>query len=201
MNYTGPKVKLSRKLDLRLTPKATKVAEKKPYPPGQHGNNKRKRAKQSDYGRQLFEKQKLRLQYNISERQMENYYKKACKVIGNTGEIYVQLLEVRLDALVYRSGFARTMYAARQAVQHGHILVNGKKVNIPSYNVKINDIISLKEKSKKIEAFQESIRNSSAPAYLEVSKAEFVSKLSYIPTRDEIPVICEVPLVVEYYSR
>ena len=93
------------------------------------------------------------------------------------------------------------MYAARQAVQHGHILVNGKKVNIPSYNVKINDIISLKEKSKKIEAFQESIRNSSAPAYLEVSKAEFVSKLSYIPTRDEIPVICEVPLVVEYYSR
>ena len=200
MNYTGPKVKLSRKLDLRLTPKASKVAEKKPYAPGQHGS-KKKRSKQSDYGKQLFEKQKLRLQYNISERQMSNYYAKARKMVGNTGENYVQLLETRLDALVYRSRFARTMYAARQAVQHGHITVNGKKVDIPSYAVKLNDVISVKEKSKKIEAFQEAIRNSAAPAYLEVSKAEFLSKLAYIPTREEIPVVCEIPLVVEYYSR
>ena len=200
MNYTGPKVKLSRKLDLRLTPKASRVLEKKPYPPGQHGSSKRRR-KQSDYGRQLFEKQRLRFQYNISERQMSNYYDKAAKMTGNTGEIYVQLLETRLDALVYRSGFARTIYAARQAVQHGHILVNGKKVDIPSYRVKVNDVISLKEKSKKIEAFQAAIRNSGAPAYLEVSKSDFSSKLAYIPSRDEVPVICDVPFVVEYYSR
>ncbi len=201
MNYTGPKVKLSRKLDLRLTPKASKVSERKPYPPGAHGSSKRRRSKQSDYGRQLLEKQKLRLQYNISERQMGNYYDKAAQMTGNTGELYVQLLETRLDALVYRSGFARTIYAARQAVQHGHICVNGRKVDIPSYRMKVNDVITLKEKSKKNDLFQEAIRNSAAPAYLEVSKSDFSSKLIYIPTRDEVPVTCDVSFVVEYYSR
>ena len=107
MNYTGPKVRISRKLGFGVTPKARKVMDKKPYAPGQHGASK-KRSKQSDYGKQLFEKQRLRLQYNIHERQMTNYMAKASRMSGNTGEILVQLLETRLDALVFRAGLART---------------------------------------------------------------------------------------------
>ena len=199
MNYTGPKVKLSRKLGIRMTPKASKVMEHKSYPPGQHG--KRRRTKQSDYGMQLIEKQRLRLQYHISEKQMGNYYKKATRLEGNTAELLVLLLEMRLDAVVKRAGFARTVYAARQYVQHGHILVNGKKCDIPSYNVKLTDEISVREKSRRIECFQEAIRNSAAPPYIEVNKANFSAKLTNTPARDEIPVQCEVSLVVEYYSR
>ncbi len=201
MNYTGPKVRLSRKLEIRLTPKSNKVLDKKPYPPGQHGNKRGRRSKQSDYGKQLLEKQRIRYQYHISERQMGNYYVKATKMTGNTAELLVQLLETRLDALVYRAGLARTIYAARQYVQHGHILVNGKKVDIPSYQMKVNDVLSIKEKSRNLECFQETIRNAAPPAYLETSKVSFSSKLAYIPTRDEVPMLCEVSLVVEYYSR
>lgn len=200
MNYNGPKVKLSRKLNLELTPKSHKYTAKKPYPPGQHGSSKR-RMKQSDYGRQLLEKQRLRLQYNVSEKQMGNYYKKATRLVGNTAEILVQLLETRLDAVVYRSGLARTMYSARQYVGHGHILVNGKRVTIPSYKVKANDLVSIKQKSQKVDQIQEAIRNSAPPPYLEVSKADFSAKLLYIPPREEIAAVCEVSLVVEFYSR
>jgi len=200
MNYTGPKVRVSRKLGLELTPKARKVTAKKNYPPGQHGQTK-KRGKQSDYGRQLLEKQRMRLQYNISEKQMRNYYKKAARLVGNTGDLLAQLLETRLDAIIYRAGFATTMYAARQFVGHGHVLVNGKKVNIPSYQVKNNEVVSIKEKSRKLDCFQESIRNAGAPPFIELSKADFSAKLLYLPPREEIPVICEIPLVVEFYSR
>lgn len=200
MNYTGPKVRLSRKVGINLTVKAKKFAANKPYPPGQHGANKR-RAKQSDYGRQLLEKQRLRLQFNVSESQMVNYYKKATKIAGNTAEILVLLLESRLDAVLYRSGFARSIYAARQYVKHGHVLVNGRRLDIPSYHVKSSDLIQVKEKSRNLECFQEAIRNSAAPAYLEVSKADFSTKMVYPPSRDEVPVQCEVSLVVEYYSR
>ncbi|MDX9791434.1 MAG: 30S ribosomal protein S4 [Candidatus Kapaibacterium sp.] len=200
MNYTGPKVKISRKLGLNLTPKAGKVSTRKPYPPGQHGGNKR-RAKQSDYGRQLLEKQRLRLQYNLSEKQMGNFYKEAVSQTGNTADLLVQLIETRLDALVYRAGLAPTIYSARQFVSHGHIMVNGKKVTIPSFKVKVNDVISVKEKSRKIDSVQESIRTVNAPAYLEVSKADFSAKLAYIPHKEEVPIQCELALVVEYYSR
>lgn len=200
MNYTGPKVRISRKLGINLTPKAGKVSTRKPYPPGAHGGNKR-RGKQSDYGRQLLEKQRLRLQYNLSEKQMVNFYKKAASQTGNTADILVQLIETRLDALVYRAGLAPTMYASRQFIGHGHILVNGKKVNIPSYKVRVNDVISVKEKSRKIDAIQETIRTVNAPAYLEVSKADYSAKLAYIPHKEEVPIQCELPLVVEYYSR
>lgn len=200
MNYTGPKVKISRKLGLILTPKAGKVSGKKPYPPGQHGSAK-KRTKQSDYGRQLLEKQRLRLQYNLSEGQLTNYYTKATKLPGNTADILVQLLETRLDALVYRAGFARTLYAARQYVVHGHVFVNGKKVNVPSYHVRINDLVTIKEKSRNLDCFQEAIRSSNPPQYLESSKADFSAKLAYVPHKDEVPIQCEISLVVEYYSR
>ncbi|HRP03036.1 MAG TPA: 30S ribosomal protein S4 [Candidatus Kapabacteria bacterium] len=200
MNYTGPKVKISRKLGLVLTPKAGKISGKKPYPPGQHGANKR-RAKQSDYGKQLLEKQRLRLQYNISEKQMGNYYVKATAAPGNTADILVQLMETRLDTVLFRAGYARSMYASRQYIAHGHILVNGKRVTVPSYQVKINDVVAVKEKSHKLDCFQEAIRTAGAPPYLELSKADFTAKLIYTPQREEIPVQCEVSLVVEYYSR
>ncbi len=200
MNYNGPKVRLSRKIGIMMTPKASKYASKKSYAPGQHGNSRR-RSKQSDYGKQLLEKQRLRLQYNIVERQMLNYYKQATKLVGNTGELLVQLLEGRLDALVFRAGLARSIYAARQYVRHGHILVNGKRVDIPSYKVKASDRVAIKEKSRKLDAIQEALRSASPPPYLELSKADFAFTLLYVPPREEVQVQCEVPLVVEFYSR
>ncbi len=200
MNYTGPKVRISRKLGINLTPKAGKVSTRKPYPPGAHAGNKR-RGKQSDYGRQLLEKQRLRMQYNLSEKQMANFYKKAASQTGNTADILVQLIETRLDALVYRAGLAPTIYASRQFIGHGHITVNGKRVTIPSYKIRVNDVIGVKEKSRKIESIQETIRTVNAPPYLEVSKADFSAKLAYIPHKEEVPIQCELPLVVEYYSR
>lgn len=199
-NYTGPKVRLSRKLGIALTAKSGKYMERKPNPPGQHGVNKR-RAKASDYGKQLFEKQRLRMQYNVHERQLRRYVDQAQRAVGNTGEILVQALESRLDAVVFRAGFARSVYASRQYVTHGHILVNGKRVDIPSYRVKVNDVITVREKSRKLPCFQEAVRTSAPPAYLEVTKSTMSVKLLYVPPREEVPIICEVPLVVEYYSR
>ncbi|MFM8472128.1 MAG: 30S ribosomal protein S4 [Candidatus Kapaibacterium sp.] len=200
MNFTGPKVRVSRKLGFATTPKARKVMDKKAYPPGQHGD-KKKRTKQSDYGKQLFEKQRLRLQYNIHERQMTNYMAEAARRGGNAGENLVQLLESRLDALVFRAGLARSIYAARQYVRHGHIEINGKKVDIPSYQVKPNDTIQVREKSRKMECFQDAIRTSGQINYLDISKAELSAKYLYVPPREEVSIVCEVPLVVEYYSR
>ncbi len=201
MRYTGPKVKLSRKLGIALTPKAQKYMERKPYPPGQHGPEKR-RAKLSDYGRQLLEKQRLRFQYAIHERQLRRYYEESSRMAGNTADNLIQLLERRLDTLVLRAGFARTIYAARQYVRHGHIEVNGKKVDIPSYRVNVGDVIRVREKSRRIPDIQESLRQLvQPPPYVEVSKADFSARLLYIPPREEIPVICEVPMVVEFYSR
>jgi len=200
MNYTGPKVKLSRKLGIELTQKASKYTSRKPYPPGQHGALK-KRAKQSDYGRQLLEKQRLRLQYNVSEKQMRNYYKKATRLTGNTGELLVQLLETRLDALLCRAGLARTIYMARQLVSHKHITVNGKILNIPSYQVNVNDIVGIKQSTRKNEVIQDSIRSAAPPEYIELSKADFSAKLLSLPAREVVPIQCEVSLVVEYYSR
>lgn len=200
MNYTGPKVKLSRKLGLNLTSKAQKYTSKKPYPPGQHGKMKR-RARMSDYARQLLEKQKLRFQYNVSERQMANYFEKASRLTGNTGEFLLQLLESRLDALVFRAGLAPTIYAARQLVTHGHILVNGKRVNVPSFSVKPNSVVSLKESSRKIPMVMDSIRSVQPPPYIDLIKPEFSFRYLYLPPKEEIPVQVELPQVVEYYAR
>lgn len=200
MNYTGPKVKLSRKIGVNITPKAGKYATKKPYPPGQHGPNKR-RGKQSDFGKQLLEKQRLRLQYNVSEKQMSNYYAKAAKMTGNTADFLVQLLETRLDTVLFRAGIARSLYQAKQLISHGHVKVNGKKVNISSFQMKTNDTITLKEKSRNLSDVQDNIRNTNAPAYIEVSKVDFSAKLLYVPAVAEIPVQSETSLVVEFYSR
>ncbi len=199
MNYTGPRVKLSRRLGVPLTPKAVKVMIHKPLPPGQHGGRRRRAL--SDYGKQLLEKQKLKSQYNVTERQLRNYYKRAKQLKGNSGENLIALLETRLDAVVLRSGLTPTIYAARQLVRHGHIMLNGKKVDLPAYAVSVTDVVSVKEKSRGIPCVQEALQTAVVPAYIELNKAEFSGKLVKIPTRDEVPVQCDVPLVVEFYSR
>lgn len=202
MNYTGPKVRLSRKLGIAITPKAAKVMELKPYPPGQHGASRR--GKMSDYKRQLMEKQKLRFQYNLSEDQLRRYFKKAASKSGNPAQRLIEMLETRLDSVVLRAGMARTIYAARQYVVHKHIFVNGKLVNIPSYKVKIGDVVTVKEKSRKISHFQEAWEESTVmpkPPYLEINAEQHSVKLLNAPNREDVPVTCEMSLVTEYYSK
>ncbi|MGB9913643.1 MAG: 30S ribosomal protein S4, partial [Candidatus Kapaibacteriota bacterium] len=133
--------------------------------------------------------------------QMKNYFERASRRVGNTGEFLLQLLESRLDALVYRAGLAPTIYAARQLVAHGHILVNGKRVNVPSYLVRPNSVVSLKESSRKIPMILDSIRSVQPPPYIDLVKADFTFKYLYVPPKEEIPVQVELPQVVEYYAR
>lgn len=199
--YTGPKVRVARKLGVALTPKAAKVMEKKPYPPGMHGPAKQfSRSRPSPYKEQLIEKQKLRAQYNVHEKQMVNYYKKAQKQEGNTGENLLQLLESRLDAIVLRGNLARTIYAARQYVNHCHILVNGKRVNIPSYSVRVGDVIEVRPKSQKMEMFQNALSGGiRTPGYISVDEAKF--SITVMADPSEVVVFADVSKVVEFYSR
>lgn len=202
MKFTGAKVKLSRSLGIPLTPKSAKYMEKRPYKPGEHGPpHLSRRTKMSPYKMQLIEKQRLRAQYNVHERQMVNYYKKAARKSGNTGDNLVRELEARLDAMVLRGGLAGTIYAARQFVNHGHIQVNGKRVNIPAYQVKEGDVVNVRDKSRKMVPFTQVPYAQSPPPYLEFDKASCSVKILRTPERDEIPVVCDVPLVVEYYSK
>jgi small subunit ribosomal protein S4 len=201
MNKTGPKVRLSRALGIALTPKAARVMEKKPHPPGAHGRVQNFRRKLSDYKRQLMEKQKLRAQYNIHERQLRNYFDKAQRKKGNTGDNLLQMLEMRLDAIVLRGGLARTIYAARQLVTHGHILVNGKRVDVPGYTVDAGDVISIKPKSVQLPGIQDALGDAQNISYLSLDRNMASVRVNEIPQRDFIPVICDVPLVIEFYSR
>lgn len=202
MKFNGPKVKLSRALGIALTPKAQKYMEKRPYPPGQHGEAKGKRRQKSVYGQQLLEKQRLRFQYNISERQMRNYFLKAARKKGKTGEVLVQLLESRLDAMVLRAGFARTIFAARQFVGHGHIEVNGSRVDIPSYQVKPGDVISIKAKSQRLAPILEAMASvPQAMKYVERDWINMQATFVYVPAREEIPVIADENAIVEFYSK
>lgn len=201
MNYTGSKVKLSRGLGIALTPKAARVMEKKANPPGMHGAKQVMRRKVSDYSKQLKEKQKLRAQYNVHERQLRNYVARASRRTGKTGDVLVQIMETRLDAVVLRAGFARTIYAARQYVNHGHILVDGKKVDLPAYEVKPGQKISLKQSSRQMPDIQVALAEANVPSYVAVNRNDFSAELMRIPYRDEVPVLCDVQLVVEYYSR
>lgn len=203
MKYNGPKVRLSRRLGVPLTDKAARIMEKKPYPPGQHGPAKQfRRGRQSAYERQLLEKQRLRAQYNIHERQMRNYYRKALRKAGNTVDNLIGLMETRLDALVLRGGLAPTIFAARQYVNHGHLFVNGKPVNIPSYQVEVDDVVTVRPKSQKMLMFQEMAESGYYPPdYITLNKQALEFKLNYLPRRAEVPIVCEVPQVIEYYSR
>lgn len=200
MKYTGPKIKKSRRLGVALTPKSEKYLERRPHPPGQHGPSRR-RGKQSDYGKQLVEKQRLQYQYNLTEKQVRKYYQAASRKQGNTGEIFMQLIETRMDALVLRAGFARSIYQARQLVSHAHFMVNGKKMNIPSYAVRVGDVITVREKSRDLEIFPAAQQIATTPEYLTVDDKTLTATLARLPEQGEVPVQCEIALVVEYYSR
>ncbi|AWL89437.1 30S ribosomal protein S4 [Streptomyces sp. TSRI0445] len=202
-NQSRPKVKKSRALGIALTPKAVKYFEARPYPPGEHG---RGRKQNSDYKVRLLEKQRLRAQYDISERQMARAYDRAKKAEGKTGEALVVELERRLDALVLRSGIARTIYQARQMVVHGHIEVNGGKVDKPSFRVRPDDIVQVRERSRTKVPFQVAREggydtDGETPRYLQVNLKALAFRLDRDPNRKEIPVICDEQLVVEYYAR
>lgn len=200
MSYHGPKVKLARRFGVAWTPKAARILERMPNPPGQHGQSRRYK-RDSIYKRQLVQKQLLRSQYNIREKQMRRYYQQALKSRGNYDERLLQLLETRLDALVLRAGFAQTIYAARQYVSHGHVLVNDKRVNIPSFEVKPGDELQIREKSR--ESLQSQITQPPAgmPEYLHVSKDKATAKLDRLPLAREVPVVCDLKQVIEFYSR
>ncbi|MEA4906036.1 MAG: 30S ribosomal protein S4 [Anaerolineaceae bacterium] len=200
MRDHGPKVRLSRRFGIALTPKAAKVLERKPAPPGQHGKDGRPE-QVSDYKKQLTQKQLLRCHYNIREKQMRRYYSMASKSRGNSAERLVQLLETRLDALVLRAGFAPTIYAARQYVSHGHFLVNGQRVNIPSYAVRPGDVVSIRPKSQPMVVFQNVMPSGAALGYLAVSAQERTAQLVRLPLSGEVPIICELNRVIEFYSR
>lgn len=195
----GPKVKIARALGIALTPKAARIMERRPNPPGQHGAATRRKV--SEYKKQLVEKQRLRAQYNVSERQLRNTFAQAIRQTGNTGVRLLQLLEMRLDAVVVRGGFVRTIYAARQAVAHGHFLVNGKKVDRPSYRVQPGDVVTLADRSKEMIAFTAPLENARPPAYLQLDRDKRSVRVNEIPERDQIPVQCEPSLIVEFYSR
>jgi len=202
VNHPRPKAKLSRALGIPLTPKCVKYFERRPYPPGDHG---RSRKSTSDYKVRLLEKQRLRYQYNISETQLGLAFERAHRGSKKTGEALIASLETRLDALVLRSGFARTIYQARQAVTHRHITVNGIRVDKPSYQVKPDDVIAVAPRSRNLVPFQVAAAGAHAlattPPYLEVLLPQLHARLVRVPTREEIPVVCNEQLVVEFYSR
>ncbi|WP_054950467.1 30S ribosomal protein S4 [Numidum massiliense] len=196
--YTGPKWKLSRRLGISLS--GTGKELKRPYPPGQHGANQRR--KMSDYGVQLQEKQKLRHMYGMNEKQFRSLFDKAGKMQGIHGETFMILLESRLDNLVYRLGLGRTRAQARQLVTHGHITVNGKKVDRPSYQVKPGDTISLKEKSLNLNIVKDALETRNfLPEYLTFDDNTKVGTYTRLPERAELPSEIDETLIVEFYSR
>lgn len=200
--YTGPKTKISRRFGVAIFG-PSKALERKNYGPGMHGP-KGSRRKQSEYAVALAEKQKLRYQYGILERQFRRYFSIALSRRGVTGETLLQLLETRLDNVVYRLGFANSRSAARQMVSHGHVQVNGRKVNISSFNVKPGDTITVKEKpqSRRLAAKNlELTQITPVPDWLVVDKEQFSGKVSRIPSREEIAPIVNEQLIVELYSR
>tara|TARA_Y100000813_G_scaffold172672_2_gene136469 strand:+ start:1578 stop:2183 length:606 start_codon:yes stop_codon:yes gene_type:complete len=198
--YRGPKSKIARKFREPLFG-PDKALEKKNYPPGVHGPNKR-RMKKSEYAVQLAEKQKAKYTYGILERQFSNMFKKANSKSGITGEILLQLCETRLDNVVFRLGISPSRRGARQLVTHRHITVNGKLVNIPSYSLRIGDVIGIREKSKSLEVITNSLANeSSVVEWLDWDRANFSGKIVSLPTRDQISENIKEQLIVELYSK
>jgi small subunit ribosomal protein S4 len=198
--YIGPKTKIARKFGEPIYG-ADKSFEKKKYPPGQHGNSRR-RKKKSEYGIQLDAKQKAKYIYGVQEKQFNNLFKKASRKKGVTGEILLQLIEARLDNVVYRLGIAPTRAAARQLVSHRHITVNGDVVNVASYSVRAGDIVGIREKSKSLLVITESLASrSNSYSWLEWDSDLNVGKFLNYPQRDEIPENIEERLIIELYSK
>jgi small subunit ribosomal protein S4 len=198
--YTGPKSKIARKFKEPIFG-PDKALEKKNYPPGQHGNTK-KRAKQSEYAIQLMEKQKAKYTYGILEKQFARTFDKAARSSGITGEVLLQLIESRLDNVVYRLGIAPSRRAARQLVSHSHINVNGGMVNIASYTLKPGDVISVREKSQSLEAIVNSVAGSvNKYPWLDFDKNTMSGKFMNRPERSQIPENIKEQLIVELYSK
>ena len=205
--YRGPVEKLERRLGVDLGLKGERrlagksALEKRPYPPGQHGQ---RRTKLSEYGEQLQEKQKAKFMYGVSEKQFRSLFAEAKRQDGNTGSLLIQLLEQRLDNVVYRMGFATTRRFARQLTNHGHILVDGKKVDIPSFRVKAGQKIEIREKSKtnpQVVRAMELTNQTGMVEWVDVEKDKFFGLFTRIPNRDEISIPVEERLIVELYSK
>lgn len=197
--YTGPKFKLSRRLGISLSGTGKEIA-KRPFPPGQHGANLRKKI--SGYGMQLQEKQKLRHMYGLNEKQFRNLFDRASKLKGISGENFMFLLESRLDNLVYRLGFANSRAGARQLVAHGHVTVNGKKVDIASYTVSIGDVIGLRERSRSLKSIKEAREaRVHVPGYIDLNEAALEGKFVRLPERAELSQEIDEKQIVEFYSR
>ena len=199
------KHKVDRRLNVNLWGRPKSPFNTRNYPPGQHGNSKR-RGKPSDYGTQLRAKQKMKYYYgNMNERQFRNIYRKAIQKKGNTTENLISFLERRLDIVAYRAKFALTVFSSRQLINHGHVKVNGKKVNIPSYLVKTDDTIEIKDKSKDMTSIAGAIvsKEREVPDYIHIDEKNKKAKFSRVPKFSEVPypTIMEPNLVIEYYSR
>jgi small subunit ribosomal protein S4 len=199
--YTGPRVRISRRFGIPIFG-PTKYLERRNYGPGVHGPKSRR--KFTDYGLGLIEKQKLKYYYGLLERQFRGVYEKALKRRGVTGEQMLQILEARLDNVVYHLGFASTRAAARQMVSHGHVLVNGRKVNVPSFSLKVNNVVEIKNNNASRQLATKNLELStsrSVPDWMLLNKDEFKGTVMRIPTRDEIQPIANEQAVVEFYSR
>ncbi|MCA6074187.1 30S ribosomal protein S4 [Fulvivirga sedimenti] len=198
--YRGPKTKIARRFNEPIFG-PSKALAKKSYPPGQHGRNRRR--KQSEYAVQLMEKQKAKYTYGVLERQFANLFDRASRKSGITGEILLQLLESRLDNTIFRLGIAPTRRSARQLVLHKHIVVNGSVVNIPSYQIKVGDVVEVRERSKTLELITESLATHSNKRYpwLEWDGSAMVGRMVAVPSREDIPENINEQLIVELYSK
>ena len=198
--YTGPRIKKMRSLGVNLPGLSRKSMEKRPYPPGQHG--KVGRRKLTEFGRRLLEKQKLRVNYGLSERQLRNLMVEARRSKLATGEKLLELLERRLDNVVFRAGYAPTIPAARQLVSHGHITVNGQRVNIPSFRVKLNDNVKPREKSLKLSTVQQTLQAPTLqrPDWLEAGD-DGAYLVKALPDAGNVPFTVDIQLVIEFYAK
>lgn len=201
--YLGPRVRVMRALGTDLPGLSRKTTERRPYPPGQHGANPKRRPKMSPFKQRLQEKQKLRYYYGLTERQFANTFRKASRTVGNSGEKLLELLESRLDNTVFRAGLARTIPAARQLVGHGHVTVNGQVVDRPAFQVKLGHVIGLRVRSKDLDTVASSIIEPVAkpPPWLDVAVEERSAKVVGAPTGESILIFIDVRLVVEYYAQ
>ncbi|MBK8261844.1 MAG: 30S ribosomal protein S4 [Nannocystis sp.] len=206
--YIGPVCRLCRREDSKLFLKGDRCFSEKcgydrrQYPPGQHGQGRKKRP--SDYGQQLREKQKVKRMYGLLERQFRGYYYKASRMKGVTGENLLRLLECRLDNIALRCGFSSSHAEARQIVRHGHIRVNGRRINIPSYQVRAGDVIEVREKSRKVQRITDALANIdrvTRPTWIELDKDAFRGKITALPARTDISSDIDEQLIVELYSK
>lgn len=199
--YTGPRVRISRRFNTPIFG-PSKYLDRRSYPPGMHGPKSRR--KLTEYGAGLVEKQKLRYYYGLLERQFRGVYKRALRKRGVTGETMLQILETRLDNVVFHLGFANTRPGARQLVAHGHVQVNGRKVSIPSYALKVNDVVEVRDSSVSRQMANRSLEMSTSravPDWLSLNKDAYRGQVMRVPTRDEIQPIANEQAVVEFYSR